>query len=179
VVDLTDILPTLPLKADPLLADQHPPIAQLQPKQEPPSFLDHGSPLPAPPSNLPEMKLTLYHKPRGSGGIWKPVAEGDAIRVTKDKGKKLRLRIECNFDFDWNELDVSLVDLVSYSEVRQGFTLDLSKSTIKPTFAEIELNLIRICKKLQFAVLLKVGHFAFFLSSKTKLFLLVKAWMDL
>eukprot|EP01087_Luapelamoeba_hula_P008879 TRINITY_DN2259_c0_g1_i1.p1 TRINITY_DN2259_c0_g1~~TRINITY_DN2259_c0_g1_i1.p1 ORF type:complete len:1177 (-),score=200.03 TRINITY_DN2259_c0_g1_i1:219-3749(-) len=123
-----------------------------------PPTTEPSSPVETPPirpTDDPEMWLTLSHKPRGSGGVWKAVPEGNALRVTKDKGKRLRLLISCNFEFDWDEVYITLVDHVTMVDARSGFNMDLSKCTLQQNAATIELTLTRICKKLQFHVTLK------------------------
>eukprot|EP00005_Dracoamoeba_jomungandri_P002859 CAMPEP_0174252104 /NCGR_PEP_ID=MMETSP0439-20130205/1718_1 /TAXON_ID=0 /ORGANISM="Stereomyxa ramosa, Strain Chinc5" /LENGTH=1009 /DNA_ID=CAMNT_0015332601 /DNA_START=55 /DNA_END=3084 /DNA_ORIENTATION=- len=110
------------------------------------------------PVNQPVLQLTLFHKPRGSGGAWLPINENDRIRVTKNKGKKLRVRVECNMEFSWPELRLALYDLISLSEVRDGFVVDDKKSTLTGKMAEVELNLFQLSKKLQFVVTLISKH---------------------
>jgi hypothetical protein len=50
-------------------------------------------------------------------------------RVTKGKGKKLRLEVKCSKPFDLSELSVWLIDEDGSS--LQGFTLDTTKSKIE------------------------------------------------
>ena len=42
------------------------------------------------------LQISLLHKPRGSQGVWCPVQPGEGIRVTKGKGKRLKLQIKCS-----------------------------------------------------------------------------------
>ena len=53
----------------------------------------------------------------------------DVRRVTKGKGKKLRLEVKCSKPFDLSELSVWLIDEDGSS--LQGFTLDTTKSKIE------------------------------------------------
>ncbi len=77
-------------------------------------------------------------------------------RVTKGKGKKLRVEVRCNFAFQWKELYVTLVDMISGVDAHQDFSIDTKKSKIEESdhvyVALIEVNLVKICKKLCFRV---------------------------
>lgn len=35
----------------------------------------------------------MFHRPRGASGLWQPVFEGEGLRVTKGKGKKIKLSV--------------------------------------------------------------------------------------
>ncbi len=55
-----------------------------------------------------EMSVVLLHKPRGSKGVWYPIAQGDHIRVTKGKGKRLKLEVRTNVELS-QDVNVFLV----------------------------------------------------------------------
>jgi hypothetical protein len=57
----------------------------------------------------------LYHKPRGCKGVWQKVAQSDALRVTKGKGKWLKLEIKSHYEIKANDVDVFLVDATNSS----------------------------------------------------------------
>jgi hypothetical protein len=55
-----------------------------------------------------EMNVVLMHKPRGSKGVWFPIDQGDFIRVTKGKGKRLKLEVRTATDIS-QDIHLSLV----------------------------------------------------------------------
>lgn len=55
-----------------------------------------------------KVNVILLHKPRGSKGVWHPIAQGDHIRVTKGKGKRLKLEVRSNVELA-QDVVVSLV----------------------------------------------------------------------
>eukprot|EP01132_Coremiostelium_polycephalum_P002814 gene2814-3499_t len=57
------------------------------------------------------IKIDLYHKPRGSKGTWMPIFNGDHIRVTEGKGKRLKMIVYCEQELYRVGLQVALLDL--------------------------------------------------------------------
>ncbi|ELR10947.1 uncharacterized protein ACA1_338040 [Acanthamoeba castellanii str. Neff] len=140
--------PTHQPSAGPVVFD----LPQIEPfgvKQEAPSPPASSSSS----SSTVGLSAALFHKPRGSQGQWVGLLAHDRIRVTKGKGKKLRLEVKCSKPFDLSELSVWLIDEDGSS--LQGFTLDTTKSKIEmettgTCVATVEVNLIKISKRLQF-----------------------------
>jgi len=101
--------------------------------------------------------ISLLHKPRGSQGVWQEVSNGEGLRVTKGKGKRLKLQIKANFDMDKNNVDISMVDLIMANPVasKDGFTMEGTFQSDDPRVAEFEIKLIKYCKKLQFQVVIQ------------------------
>lgn len=58
--------------------------------------------------SAPGISVVLLHKPRGSKGVWYPIAQGDHIRVTKGKGKRLKLEVKSSVDLS-QDVNVFLV----------------------------------------------------------------------
>jgi len=57
------------------------------------------------------IELLLFHKPRGCKGVWLPVDDDSAIRVTKGKGKWMKLIVKSNTEiFFRDNVDVFLLD---------------------------------------------------------------------
>ncbi len=100
-----------------------------------------------------QVEVNLYHKPRGKGGVWQRVEHGDRIRVTKGKGKALK--IEVKTEYEWTEPSVSIVDLSS--EPPLAITDGVSVQSIKST-SEFEINIARLCKKLQLLIRLRLTN---------------------
>lgn len=62
--------------------------------------------------------LHILHKPRGSKGQWQNVTYGEKLRVTKGKGKRLKLQIQLPEGFkyddsDRNNIQLQLIELES------------------------------------------------------------------
>jgi hypothetical protein len=81
----------------------------------------------------------MYHKPRGSGGVWQQIGNNEAVRVT-NKGKHLKLVIRAAYhegdrsetglahrQWEWDR-DLRLKLRVGSGEVTEGFSI--SKRTI-------------------------------------------------
>jgi len=132
----------------------------------PSSYPLYPSPsLPCTPLVVPDLEVVLSHKKRGSGGIWQPIKPGERIRVTKSKGKLIRLVINENGlanRIDWNDkllqIQLLLVDSAhpdAPAKENDGFTIEPpSRPTrAEPTFRgrEFKLKLTKICR----------GHFFF------------------
>jgi len=104
-------------------------------------------------------EVTLYHKPRGSQGIWQPVLNGEGLRVTKGKGKRLKMKIKGPEPFEKSSLEIGLVDLtdVSASPSKSGFSIEQFFETEDPCILEIEIKLVKYCKRLQFCLTIRVS----------------------
>jgi hypothetical protein len=61
--------------------------------------------------------LAILHKPRGSKGLWQRVENNDKLRVTKGKGKRLKLQFllppgfHCEPFVHGNNLKVQLLEV--------------------------------------------------------------------
>lgn len=76
---------------------------------------DHSSS----PSSKPDsaqLRITMFHKPRGSKGKFFEVEKGTKVRVSKSAGKKLRLMCFTEFDYDKNTTHLSLMEPAEGSE---------------------------------------------------------------
>ena len=62
-----------------------------------------------PPSAGGPVQLEIYHKPRGSQGEWKLVYQGQNLRVTKQRGKLVRLVVRSTTRYDWDACKVKLL----------------------------------------------------------------------
>lgn len=104
----------------------------------------------------------ILHKPRGCKGVWHSVQNSDALRVTRGKGKWLKVKLESRFFFS-KDVDLYLVDLISNPSGKlehsqePGYLVESISDVVDDSkggyFVEIELKLDRICKKLQFVAL--------------------------
>lgn len=87
--------------------------------------------------------------------MWSEIQNDELIRVTKGIGKRIKLELNCNEEFDWNGVKIDLFDLagnVSCSD--DEFTLDnhLLKSDGTGYGAEVELKLYNLAKCIEFRV---------------------------
>lgn len=107
-----------------------------------------------------QVEVVLCHKPRGCKGIWQKVEPKNALRVTKGKGKWLKLEIKAGFPFKASDIDIFLLDISTTEHPElihcedEGITIE---STTESTgmecyMLEVELKLDRVCKRLQFWV---------------------------
>lgn len=62
-----------------------------------------------PPTAGGPVQLEIYHKPRGSQGEWKLVYHGQNLRVTKQRGKLVRLVVRSVTRYDWDACRVKLL----------------------------------------------------------------------
>jgi hypothetical protein len=137
------------------LVHQQPPFAtnltSLPPPKSP--LLPPDIPEAADAQNLP-VEVNLYHKPRGNGGVWQLVEQGNRIRVTKGKGKTLKLEVKAPA-YQVVNASLSVVDLSSDNPVEspEGVTLTTMKSP-----SDFEINLAKICKRLQISVRLHLSN---------------------
>lgn len=108
-----------------------------------------------------EVDVLLFHKPRGCKGVWQRIEQSDALRVTKGKGKWLKLEVRSRYDFSVNDLEVYLVDATSATEIAagalqhagdEGFVIEntSTSTTTSGQVVEMEIKLDRVCKRLQF-----------------------------
>jgi hypothetical protein len=67
-----------------------------------------GAIIPPPTAGGP-VQLEIYHKPRGSQGEWKLVYHGQNLRVTKQRGKLVRLVVRSTTRYDWDGCRVKLL----------------------------------------------------------------------
>lgn len=117
--------------------------------------------------------MTILHKPRGFKGVWQKVAAYDALRVTKGKGKWLKLKIESRIPFDSKKVEIFLLDIthnfqsipkLEHSRDEGVMIESISEIQLQGVnyVSEIELKLDRICKKLQFWALIPSSQGAVF-----------------
>jgi hypothetical protein len=112
------------------------------------------------------VEVLLYHKPRGCKGVWQKVSSGEPLRVTKGKGKWLKLEIKSHYEIKAAETDVFLIDVSSHNPAQQfthtedeGITIE-SKTDSGSSgvyVVEVELKLDRVCKKLQLWATIKTS----------------------
>lgn len=115
---------------------------------------------------IPTIALQLYHKPRGFGGKWINVEDGDRIRVAGKVGKKLRIQALCNFAFRWDEMHITLWDLNLMRECSDALEISQSKVTISDGSADVHVTIKGKCERYCFHVLIK-SRFGFSCSGKT------------
>eukprot|EP01117_Protostelium_nocturnum_P017416 TRINITY_DN7089_c0_g1_i1.p1 TRINITY_DN7089_c0_g1~~TRINITY_DN7089_c0_g1_i1.p1 ORF type:complete len:608 (-),score=224.49 TRINITY_DN7089_c0_g1_i1:39-1862(-) len=110
-------------------------------------------------ASLSEAKLEviLMHKPRGSQGIWQPVPPGAGLRVTKGKGKRLKIQIKSNIEFDKSRVDILMLDLMTTVQTTEGFAVEQMFEIDSPYMTELELKLSRYYKRCQFIVSVKTA----------------------
>lgn len=106
--------------------------------------------------------VKLFHKPRGMRGAWLEVNSDDRIRVTKGKGKRLRVQVssrrlcESIIASSLDDVSLTLFDCVRKSQVPpEEFEIDERKSSTvegDPNTIVLEVNLKRLSKSLQFGV---------------------------
>jgi len=97
--------------------------------------------------------VALFHKPRGSRGVWQQVRANDRLRVTKNKGKRLKLRSVCEYKFDPNRVDIYTVDVADPLPRRDGISIEsIAVSENGFHVLEIELKLFLSLKQFQFSV---------------------------
>ena len=105
-----------------------------------------------------EIECSLLHKPRRSKGAWQPVEVQDALRVTKGKGKWLKLEIKCRYPFDLTSMTIRLLHQPvtkalngkdkakehtdDDDEVGEGFSIEMSKifRNHNAYFGEVEIK---------------------------------------
>jgi len=107
-------------------------------------------------SRMSACEVTLYHKPRNGGGVWHPVSNGEGLRVTKGKGKRLKLRIKLHIDevVSRDQIQIGISDLTdeTCAILREGFSIENYFETNDVTAHEMEIKLVKYCKRLQFVV---------------------------
>ncbi|ELR18051.1 uncharacterized protein ACA1_161760 [Acanthamoeba castellanii str. Neff] len=111
--------------------------------------------------------VTLTHKPRGSHGAWSPLNDGQRIRVTKGRGKRLRIVVKCRQRFDWPDVRLRLLDLTNGPALEcADFYVCNDRSTLQDeedggSTAVIEFHVSRVRARMQFEVTLErrpTGH---------------------
>eukprot|EP01120_Amphizonella_sp_Union-15-10_P004782 TRINITY_DN1549_c0_g2_i5.p1 TRINITY_DN1549_c0_g2~~TRINITY_DN1549_c0_g2_i5.p1 ORF type:complete len:381 (+),score=49.88 TRINITY_DN1549_c0_g2_i5:87-1229(+) len=96
------------------------------------------------------VSVELFHKPRGSRGLWCIVQPNDRLRVTKEKGKRLKLHVDCPHKIDSNKVNVYLVDVADPHTKKDGIKIEsLNMSQNQSNVLEIELKLFVSLKKFQ------------------------------
>ena len=110
------------------------------------------------PPMLSEVDCQLLHKPRRSKGVWQPVVMNDSLRVTKGKGKWLKLETRCRYPFDLSTIAVHVLPPKPVDDLdpsSTGFTIELSKFQRLANsiyYGELEIKLTRVARKLQFQI---------------------------
>lgn len=96
------------------------------------------------------LEVCLLHKPRGSKGVFQQVEMGDKLRVTKGKGKRLKLEIKVRSNEGYNRkgVQVQLVDVENSVISRDGFTIEGIQ--MLESVVEIEIKLFQVCKRMHF-----------------------------
>lgn len=121
------------------------------------------------------LEVVILHRPRGASGLWQPVQENEGLRVTKGKGKKIKLVVTATHSFfdryeslfllsiNFNtkiirqNIAVHLTDETSTDSpnspyISNGFIIERASDIQNGT--EIELNLEYLAKKLRFIVII-------------------------
>jgi len=108
------------------------------------------------------IKLIVLHKPRGSKGLWQRVETTDKLRVTKGKGKRLKLQFllpqgfQCDVPITEANLKIQLVQPdqspshASAPGSETEFVFECAK--VFNQLIEVEIKLFKISKQLQFIV---------------------------
>lgn len=136
----------------PSSAFSSPPVLELSHKNDLPNYITSQPNIPL--QTAQSLEIILSHKPRGSKGIWQPVLAGDRLRVTKGKGKRLKLElttlVQC--EYDKNSLRLQLVDVEpsnsGNTDSIEGYSIESMKAF--ENSMEMELKLYRVSKKMYF-----------------------------
>jgi len=95
-------------------------------------------------------KLSMLHKPRGSKGVWQLVENKTKLRVTKGKGKRLKLQYNVQ-TCDEQDVQVILLDLEKRAVCKNGFSIESAKKINQSI--EMDIKLLKVCKSsLQFCL---------------------------
>jgi hypothetical protein len=70
------------------------------------------------------MSVTVLHKPRGSKGIWEKVLNGDVLRVTREKGKRLKIQCQSDVEFNAATIQISIIDLMNAETFCDGVAVE-------------------------------------------------------
>ncbi|PRP81458.1 cell wall surface anchor family protein [Planoprotostelium fungivorum] len=116
-------------------------------------------------SNLPtatdakdvKIEVILLHKPRGSQGVWQPIPPGAGLRVTRGKGKRLKVQIKTNIQFNKDAVDIVLHDLMTTVSTKEGFEVQQTSDIDSPYMTELELKLSKYFKRCQFIVTIQTS----------------------
>jgi len=107
------------------------------------------------PEQNEKLEVVLYHKPKGSKGLWKEVENAERLRVTKGFGKRLKLKIISTTDFDKKTLIVQLFDLdlktpfnPEKNPSSNSFTIESAK--IHEKTVEVALKIYRMGGRFRF-----------------------------
>jgi hypothetical protein len=111
----------------------------------------------------------LFHKPRGCKGIWKKIEIGSPLRVTKGKGKWLKLETRSQYEIHVSDVSVGLRELgqddleLPHDSREEYFKVEVSKDFKEGQtwVVETELKLERVAKQLQFRVQVKTPYGVF------------------
>jgi hypothetical protein len=94
------------------------------------------------------LSLTIEHKPRGLKGAWIPVKQQDKLRVTKGKGKRVKLCFSVAVDSQ-EDVVIELRDLENGSQTcNEDFSVIAFNST--STRTEMEVKIFKASKRLKF-----------------------------
>lgn len=128
---------------------------------------EHRDSDPGPCCSGPVM-VSLYHRTRTAKG-WSLISANDEVRVTKDRGKVIKLRAECKCAFAKEDIEVDLIDLkaVRADNTKDGIqvvSMSMPQQVTLPngeqvTGIDIEVKLSKICKLLQFRVAINSGNY--------------------
>mmetsp|Transcript_26829 Transcript_26829/g.29913 ORF Transcript_26829/g.29913 Transcript_26829/m.29913 type:complete len:791 (+) Transcript_26829:113-2485(+) len=135
----------------------------------PDSIEIENTPPHSPPQNSSNIFVaTVLHKPRGKGGKYVTIEEGQRIRVTRDRGKRLRVVLETVVTCDWSNAFQLLLDDVNedgtviqtYDANGPGFDIEANRmrqstplGNEPPRYTiELEIKVYLIHRRLRFRV---------------------------
>jgi len=124
-------------------------VSQYQDCNSLPPLLQTDEPKPS----MHFVDVGLFHKPRGSRGVWQPVTANERLRVTKNKGKRLKLRSMSKYKFDPKKVDIFTVDIAHPLPSKEGITIESIAVTEQGLYIlEVELKLFASLKQFQFSI---------------------------
>eukprot|EP01114_Cavostelium_apophysatum_P005349 TRINITY_DN1621_c0_g2_i1.p1 TRINITY_DN1621_c0_g2~~TRINITY_DN1621_c0_g2_i1.p1 ORF type:complete len:768 (+),score=180.48 TRINITY_DN1621_c0_g2_i1:207-2510(+) len=103
------------------------------------------------------LQVTLFHKPRGCKGLYQRVETYDTLRVTRGKGKWLKMEVKTSIPIKSDDLAVYSLDLSAIPDGRIREEDRISNVTMQTYVLEgknhisVELKLEKISKRIQFA----------------------------
>nr|BAK01751.1 predicted protein [Hordeum vulgare subsp. vulgare] len=74
-----------------------------------------------------DVKLTVYHKPRGSKGAWCAIVQNESVRIAKKSGKRMLISIQ-TFERTWPNISLHQIRESLFLMTKEGPIQGLSKS---------------------------------------------------
>eukprot|EP01114_Cavostelium_apophysatum_P016754 TRINITY_DN4828_c0_g1_i1.p1 TRINITY_DN4828_c0_g1~~TRINITY_DN4828_c0_g1_i1.p1 ORF type:complete len:716 (-),score=198.63 TRINITY_DN4828_c0_g1_i1:139-2286(-) len=111
-----------------------------------------------PPGNVERTEVYLLHRPRNLGGTWLRVNQYDKLRVTKGKGKRLKLeilldqsRLSTKSSIASN-LKITLIEMESNTRSDNSSDFTIESSKILDSKIEVDVKLLLVGRRLQFEI---------------------------